>query len=218
MNQPPLVKAPQELQLATTEPIAHKSDYGQLTFASLEDGKQAKPFSRSDLLTALQAAFAGIQHPVQSAWGEHIPLMLSLITLVKPRRYVELGVHNGASFFAACQGVRSCGLTTDCVAIDNWFGDAHAGSYDTDVFNTFVSTLGEFEKFAGYIRSDFSQAVEKFQAGSIDLLHIDGLHTAPAVQSDFDAWLPKMSYSPILGQVSGWFKLLSGPADRFRCC
>jgi len=27
-----------------------------------------------------------------------------------------------------------------------------------------------------------------------------------------------LSYSPLLGQISGWFKLLSAPADRFRCC
>jgi hypothetical protein len=26
-----------------------------------------------------------------------------------------------------------------------------------------------------------------------------------------------MSYSPTLGQISGWFKLLPAPADRFQC-
>ncbi|MFC3643074.1 tyrosine-type recombinase/integrase [Aquibium oceanicum] len=32
------------------------------------------------------------------------------------------------------------------------------------------------------------------------------------------AGLRDVSYSPFLGQVSGWLKLLSAPADRFRCC
>lgn len=29
---------------------------------------------------------------------------------------------------------------------------------------------------------------------------------------------PRLSYSPMLGQLSGIFKLLPAPADQFRCC
>ena len=28
----------------------------------------------------------------------------------------------------------------------------------------------------------------------------------------------RLSYSPIFGQISGLFKLLPAPADRFQCC
>jgi uncharacterized protein len=36
--------------------------------------------------------------------------------------------------------------------------------------------------------------------------------TARVVEDDAD-----LSYSPMFGQISGWFKLLPAPADRFRC-
>ena len=128
-----------------------------------------------------------------SAWGGHIPFMFALADLSRPRRYVELGTHFGASFFAFCQAARRCGFGCDPVAIDAWEGDEHAGRYDESVFERFKFVLSDYASFARYLRMYFTDASGLFAPSSIDLLHIDGLHTYEAVKEDFETWLPKMS-------------------------
>jgi len=128
-----------------------------------------------------------------SAWSELVPLQFAIFTIMRPRRYVELGAHNGMSFFAACQARSELSLECECVAIDSWKGDEHASFYSEEVFEKFKSFLGLRYPEDYYIRSYFSNALDCFETGSVDLLHIDGLHTYEAVREDFESWLPKMS-------------------------
>ena len=79
-------------------------------------------------------------------------------------------------------------------AIDTWEGDEHTGYYDEQVL---VDLLDYHDpRYAGFsrlVRSTFDDAVEHFEDGSIDLLHIDGLHTYEAVRHDYERWRPKLS-------------------------
>lgn len=129
-----------------------------------------------------------------SAWQEHIPFAFWLIDAHRPRVFVELGSHYGVSYFAFCQAVEKLGLDTRCFAIDTWKGDAHSGLYDERVFEKVQAhNEAQYSGFSRLVRSTFDQALPYFTDGSIDLLHIDGLHTIEAVSHDFNAWLPKLS-------------------------
>ena len=129
-----------------------------------------------------------------SAWIEHIPFAFWLVEAHHPRVFVELGTHYGVSYFAFCQAVEKLEFNTRCFAVDTWKGDEHAGFYDEHVFEQ-VKTYNEarYSGFSRLVRSAFDEAVTYFSDGSIDLLHIDGLHTFEAASHDFETWLPKLS-------------------------
>ncbi|MCF6303758.1 MAG: class I SAM-dependent methyltransferase [Rhodobacteraceae bacterium] len=155
-----------------------------------------KPKSQTDtefLQNFLKPSYWDIRHLTPSAWTGHIPFLFSLTAMEQPRRYVELGSHFGASFFAFCQAVERSAIDCEPIAVDCWEGDIHAGKYDESVFNNFKFILNNYKDFASYLRMFFNEAAERFSAGSVDLLHIDGLHTYEAVREDYETWLPKMS-------------------------
>jgi len=144
------------------------------------------------LSDALAASLLPVDFVAFSAWSRLIPTLFALFTLIRPRRFVELGVHHGMSFFAACQVAEQLGTGTHCVAVDSWIGDPHAAYHTPDVFSDFKKNL-QGHPGHHYIQGVFSDACESFENGSIDLLHIDGYHTYEAVKDDFNTWLPKMS-------------------------
>ncbi len=84
-------------------------------------------------------------------------------------------------------------LQTQCYAVDTWGGDEHAGQYGEGPRQVLDTNQQHYSDFSTLVRSTFDQALEHFPQGSIDLLHIDGLHTLEAVRHDFESWLPKLS-------------------------
>jgi len=135
----------------------------------------------------------------ESAWNQHIPFAFWLMQAHLPSVFVELGTSRGTSYFSFCQAVAALGLPTRCFAVDTWQGDAHTGFYDESVFAHVHACNGP--KYAGFsrlVRSSFDEALPHFADGSIDLLHIDGLHTYEACRHDFECWLPKLSRRAIV--------------------
>lgn len=132
-------------------------------------------------------------------WVGHLPFAYWIIGSIKPSIFVELGTHSGNSYFAFCQAAKELHLTTKCYAVDTWQGDLHAGDYDNSIFNNVNEhNQLQYSKFSHLLRMTFDQALDKFPNQSIDLLHIDGLHTYEAVKHDFETWLPKLKPNAIV--------------------
>jgi hypothetical protein len=129
-----------------------------------------------------------------SAWLGHIPFAHWIIGAARPKLLVELGTHSGASHAGFCEGVVRNGFDTRCFAVDTWEGDKHVGGYGEDIYAGLETFNRErYAAFSTLLRKTFDDALGDFADGSIDLLHIDGLHTYEAVKHDFESWQPKLS-------------------------
>lgn len=127
-------------------------------------------------------------------WAGHIPFAMWLLECTRPRLLVELGTYSGISYLAFCEAVERAQLNTRCFAVDTWQGDEHAGRYGEHIYQTLRGQHDPmYSSFSTLLRQTFDAAQPCFEDGSIDLLHIDGLHTYDAVRHDFETWRCKLS-------------------------
>ena len=135
------------------------------------------------------------KYTAPSSWWQHVPIAHSLVELIKPEIIVELGSHYGVSFFSFCEAAEKFSPHSFVYAIDTWEGDVQAGFYGEDVYRK-VNTYAEInhKQRARLLRCKFDDAVKQFKDNSIDLLHIDGLHTYEAVKHDWETWVGKVKH------------------------
>jgi hypothetical protein len=145
-----------------------------------------------------------IQHPLafelpptaysNSAWLAHIPLTPILVALVRPQVLVELGTHAGDSYLAFCRAVQGLKMPARCTAVDTWKGDPQASFYGPEVLQRLRELHdAPFGAFSRLMQCTFDEARPAFAEGSVDLLHIDGMHEYESVRHDFETWLPTVS-------------------------
>ena len=128
-------------------------------------------------------------------WAGHIPFAAWLMALMRPRTLVELGVYSGISYLSFCQVAMQRQIPLRAWGVDTWQGDAHAGSYDGAAILRILREQHDarYGHFSTLLQKTFDEALADIADGSVDLLHIDGLHTYKAVRHDFESWLPKLS-------------------------
>jgi hypothetical protein len=129
----------------------------------------------------------------KSSWTEHVPFAMALVEMLHPRTLVELGTQHGVSYCAFCQAAAELKLPTRCYAVDTWLGDVHANYYRESVYLDLQKYHQRYETFSTLLRMTFDMALQHILDASVDLLHIDGLHTYDAVKTDYETWRPKLS-------------------------
>jgi len=135
-----------------------------------------------------------------SPWVGHSNFAYDLIANFKPSTIVELGTFKGTSLFSFAQAVKDFDLNTTVYAIDSWKGDEHSGFYGEEIYQSVVEITRKFyaKQRIRLVRKYFDEAVDDFENESIDILHIDGLHTYDAVKNDFSKWFPKVKPTGII--------------------
>ena len=133
------------------------------------------------------------------AWTDNLHFAYDLVATLRPKLLVELGTDRGESFFTFCQSVAENSTGTQCFAVDTWRGDEQSGGCDETTFEEVSQHHAQhYSEFATLIRGRFDEALDRFAPESIDILHLDGLHTEEAVRHDVESWLPKIRSGGIL--------------------
>lgn len=193
-------KASKRPKPSAAKSAAAKSAVGESSVA-VTTASPAMPLTGdvSDPLIRLFSLPTILARPVwltQSPWIEHVPFAFWVIEALAPKLFVELGVRQGASYFAFCQAAERQGLDLQAFGIDSRDGDSRDGQDGAE--SELRGAVHEhndrlYSGFSRLIESRFDDARDQFGDGTIDLLHINGDHGYAAVRHDFDSWLPKLS-------------------------
>uniref|UniRef100_A0A6C0EZF5 Glycosyltransferase 2-like domain-containing protein n=1 Tax=viral metagenome TaxID=1070528 RepID=A0A6C0EZF5_9ZZZZ len=131
-----------------------------------------------------------------SAWLGHMHFACWLVRLLIPCVVVDLGVDFGHSTFAFAAAKLGC-----VYGIDSFEGDMQAGIKNTyNIVHDLKTELIRDNLLIDnihFIRGYFDDVYNTFDK-TIDILHIDGLHTLDAVTNDYNTWITKTSDNAVI--------------------
>lgn len=162
------------------------------------------PSPTQEIITPLstRTLFWRARYLSSSAFLCHVPFLFWLIETCRPKRFVELGVGEGVSYFAACQAIDKLDLDARC------HGIATRGAQTSIPESIRRYNTQHYGDFSLLHAEDLRDVVRKFADGSIDLLHVD---IDPQEESILDClshdWTRKLSPQGVL--------LLHGFTSRF---
>ena len=183
------------------------------------DGSPASPNGKTENPAAVVMALAGLgqgtspdlsgltapdylgpklQRYLGDSWCMHLPFAYDLMRELAPSVFVELGVKQGESYFTFCQSAVENKIDVKCYGVDSWRGDIQTGPLDPKIQEEVMDYNWRYSSFSELKRLFFSEALDHFADGCIDLLHIDGTHIYADVKTDFESWLPKLSPNGII--------------------
>ena len=120
---------------------------------------------------------------IPSAWKGHRGFANWLVQYLQPKITVELGVDYGYSTFVLAENNPG-----KVYGIDTFEGDAHAGQRDLAQYQSVLDFKNTNEFNNVHLIKDTFDNVNSTWTESIDILHIDGLHTGAAVTHDLINW------------------------------
>jgi hypothetical protein len=134
-------------------------------------------------------------------WSGHKIFVYNLVRNILPSKIIELGTHKGTSLFSMAQAIKDGKSNCQLIGVDTWQGDINTGGYNTEsVLGSVKSIVKDFYPTVDVklMQMFFNEALSKTADKSIDILHIDGLHTYEAVKHDFETWLPKVKEDGVI--------------------
>ncbi|HEY3457596.1 MAG TPA: class I SAM-dependent methyltransferase [Bryobacteraceae bacterium] len=118
-------------------------------------------------------------------WAGHLPFAADLVTAVRPRTLVALGVPCGDAYFGFCQAIVEVGAACTCYGVDVF---ENAAFYEAA--NRHNDRL--YRSFSHLLRISFDSAPEQFSNESVDLLLFSQLRGYDEARNTFERWLPKV--------------------------
>jgi len=137
--------------------------------------------------------------PKRAAPGEHGAFEYDLVSALRPRLVVDLGVGAGTAFVAMCQSAREEAVDVLLYGVDAFADDAAKAEDDETRWESLNNFLHTHYRGSSYLlRSPPADTVIHFADGSVDVLRIDAARVEATLDAVLAAWVSKVAPGGVL--------------------